>query len=147
MRKTDERVVFINAKKYLDEDTKLLMGALEKHFKNLETVVTDSHKVIIDKIADRPEMIDVVILDHAVFHGIDLIHKILQIDNSLQMLVISGSAYCSEVNGCEYCQENYKKIRLLKPVVIKDVVKHIRDFSHYRCEYKQKCEELYSKRA
>ncbi|MGM0623470.1 MAG: hypothetical protein ACQESH_05550 [Campylobacterota bacterium] len=142
MTKTNEHIVFVNAKKNLNEDVAPLLQMLHRHFNSLKTLIENDHSLILRYIKKFKSRIDIIIIDHEVTRGVRVLDNILEIDPDFKILIISSSSHCSEIRGCEYCKEHYKKIRLMTPVDKKDVIDHIRHFDHYRCEFEKKCEQI-----
>ena len=141
-KKTDENIVFINAKQSLNKDVEPLLSMLQRYFNNITTLIGSDHSDILDKIKKLKNEIDVIIIDHEVYKGIKLLENILYIDTKFHILIVSGSAHCSEIRGCDYCKEHYNKIRIMTPVNKKELIDCIRNFENHTCEYEKKCEEI-----
>lgn len=142
MIKTDENILFINAKENMNEDVDLLLHMLHRYFSNISKLIGINHETILEHIKKTKDKIDVIVMDHEVYKGVKLLENILKIDSNFNILIISGSANCSEINSCDYCKEHYNKIRLLIPIEKKKLIDHIRNFKAYSCEYEKKCEEI-----
>jgi response regulator RpfG family c-di-GMP phosphodiesterase len=79
--------------------------------------------------------IDIVIINFTLDFGQKILDYILQNNPKQKVITISDVLECSEKNGCLYCQSNYNKIRLLKPINTSELVKYIKSFKHSDCKY------------
>jgi two-component SAPR family response regulator len=86
---------------------------------------------------EEPEM---VIIDFIIPHGLEILHKILEINPSQHIITLSDSLDCSEFLGCNYCLEHYRKKRVLKHQSIHDLLYLIDNFSEMPCEFANKLE-------
>lgn len=81
---------------------------------------------------------DMVLIDFSVDFGLEALHKILEINPIQHIITISDSIDCSEIFGCDFCIEHYKKRRVLKHQSIHDLVYLIENFSSMPCEHVHK---------
>jgi len=84
---------------------------------------------------EKPEM---VIIDFTLPGGLDALNEIVKINPSQHIITLSDSLDCSELLGCDYCLEHYKKKRVLKHSGIHDLLYLIENFSSMPCEYAHK---------
>lgn len=87
------------------------------------------------RVAYQENPIDIVIINFILEFGKKTLDYIVQINPEQQIITISDLLECSENNGCLYCQSNYNKIRLLKPINTSHLVKYIKDFDSNTCKY------------
>jgi len=83
----------------------------------------------------KPEM---VLIDFTLSGGLEALHAILKVDPAQHVITISDSLDCSEILGCDYCLEHYRKRRVLKHSGIHDLLYLIDNFSAMPCEYAHK---------
>ena len=84
---------------------------------------------------EKPEM---VLIDFTIPHGVEALIKILQINPAQHIITISDSSDCSELLGCDYCLEHYRKKRVLKHQGIHELLYLIDNFSDLSCEFAHK---------
>lgn len=81
---------------------------------------------------------DMVLIDFSVDFGLEALRKILEINPLQDIITLSDSLDCSEIFGCDFCIENYRKKRVLKHQSIHDLVYLIENFSSMPCEHAHK---------
>lgn len=86
-------------------------------------------------LCEGPEM---VLIDFTVDFGAEALHKILEINPQQQIITISDTLDCSEMLGCDFCLEHYRKRRLLKHQGIHDLIYLIDNFPEMPCEFAHK---------
>jgi len=79
--------------------------------------------------------IDIVIIDFTIDYGKSVLEQILKHNQHQKVITISDILACSEHRGCDYCQEKYNKIRLLKPINTSQLVQCIKYFDSNQCRY------------
>lgn len=97
----------------------------------------------VDKVSDSGDFIDLfqkhnydsLVIDVDDDIGKTLLSKALEIDPKQKILTIGDNVDCGENNKCEHCMQNYKKIRLMKPVTDNDLFYALHDiaFCHQYC--------------
>ena len=80
----------------------------------------------------------IVIIDSTKDFGRKFLDYILKKNAKQKVITISDRLGRTESKGCNYCQEYYNKVRLLKPVDIHELVGYLKDFHHGKCAYKDK---------
>lgn len=89
----------------------------------------------------KPEL---VLIDFSIDIGLKALQKILEHNPTQHVITISDSFDCSEILGCDYCVENYKKKRVIKKKGIHDLLYLIENFSEMPCEFSNKFENCVS---
>jgi len=84
------------------------------------------------------ELPDIVLIEFTISFGMDILYKILEINPLQKIITLSDSIDCSEFLGCDYCQENYNKRRVLKHQGIHDLLYLIDNFDEMCCEFAHK---------
>ena len=79
--------------------------------------------------------IDMVIINFTFTFGEETLNYILKENPQQRVITVSDILECSEVNGGIYCQQNYNKIRLLKPINTSQLVNCIKYFDNNKCQY------------
>lgn len=108
------------------------IGLMEQTAHHDVHLIGDMDKAIDFYVKESPEL---VIIDFTIFHGLDTMYKILEINPHQKIITLSDSIDCSELLGCDYCLENYNKKRLLKHQSIHDLLYLIDNFDRMPCEY------------
>lgn len=83
----------------------------------------------------KSESPDMVLIDFSVDFGHDALIKILEINPVQHIITLSDSLDCSEIFGCDFCVEHYKKKRVLKHQSIHDLLYLIENFAEMPCEH------------
>lgn len=81
---------------------------------------------------------DIVIINFSFNFGSKVLNTILKENPQQRIITLSEDLACSELRGGDYCQKNYNKKRLLKPVNTSDLVSIIKDFDNWECQFKNK---------
>lgn len=84
---------------------------------------------------------DVVVINCANFNNNDLIDKVTLYNKKQKLIVISSDAKCSDSLGCNHCQENYNKIRLIPPFLEYNIADYIINPNKEQCPHFGHCEE------
>lgn len=142
MNKDQKIILFINQKETIDEDMQLVLKLLQRRYDNIKVIVEHSHKKILQQYQQMMHLVEVMIFDHHFKDGVKLLNKLLSFKKDQKTIILSGSAYCSALEGCEYCQDAYTKMRLLKPISKKRLFDAIESFETQECEYVNRCEVL-----
>lgn len=98
-------------------------------------LISDVEEAIAFFISESPE---IVLIDFTIPHGLDVMYKIIEISPHQRFITLSDSADCSELLGCDFCQENYRKKRILKHQPIHDLLYLIDNFDRMPCEHVNK---------
>ncbi|NWF66257.1 MAG: hypothetical protein HXX81_02195 [Campylobacterales bacterium] len=77
---------------------------------------------------------DYVFLEYDMFQGKQFLKEVLYKKIEQKMVVLTESIFCSEDNGCNYCDINYNKIRITKPFVFKNILNVINDWENTVCK-------------
>lgn len=85
------------------------------------------------------DQIFIVVAEFYMLHGLKIIKTIEQERPDLNIVTCSGVVIHSCEFGCDYCQENLRRKRLLKPFKADDLVKSVNDFEHFECQAKHQC--------
>ncbi len=85
-------------------------------------------------IAFQKDKYDVVIIDHGVENGQQCVDYILQTSPNQSLLVVSDAIQCV-FSRCEDCADNFFVRRLFNPTPIKNIVRMVDGFRHYRCDH------------
>ena len=111
-------------------------------FKNLDHVTGINiffYKDIGDALSIyKKNDIDIVVINFLLDFGSKFMEYILNINPMQNIITISETLDNSESKGCDYCQENHNKIRLLKPVDIRELTKLIKNFKSAKCYFSNK---------
>lgn len=81
---------------------------------------------------------DMVLIDFTADFGHEALVKILEMNPVQHIITISDSLDCSEIFGCDFCIEHYRKKRVLKHQSIHDLLYLIENFSDMPCEHAHK---------
>lgn len=81
---------------------------------------------------------DIVLINFSLDFGQKILDHILSKNPKQKIITISNDLVCSETSGGEFCQTNYNKRRLLKPVNVFELVRLINNFDDIMCEFKDK---------
>lgn len=81
---------------------------------------------------------DVVIVDFSFEKGQKFLNYIETTKPTQKLITVSEVLEYSELEGCDYCINNYNKRRLLKPLSTQILVRYIVDFENQICKYKNK---------
>jgi len=111
------------------------IGLLEQMAHHDVHLIGDFDKAIQFYREQKPEM---VLIDFTLPGGLDTLQAILKIDPVQHIITLSDSLDCSELLGCDYCVEHYRKRRILKHSGIHDLLYQIENFSAMPCEYAHK---------
>ncbi len=98
-------------------------------------LIHDAEEAIAFYTAESP---DIVLIDFAISHGLDMLYKILEINPLQHIITISDKVDCCEYLGCDYCIENHKIKRILKKQGIHDLLYLIENFDAMPCEHAYK---------
>ena len=98
-------------------------------------LISDMEEAIAFYVNESP---DIVLIDFTIAHGLDVMYKIIEISPHQRFITLSDSADCSELLGCDFCQENYRKRRILKHQPIHDLLYLIDNFDRMPCEHVNK---------
>lgn len=79
--------------------------------------------------------VEIVMIDHSSDKNNQLLNKILEINPSQKVIIISDSSECSPNIGCDNCLTLYNKRRLLKPLDFKEFTNLIENFDNLNCYY------------
>lgn len=85
-------------------------------------------------IAFQKDKYDVVIIDHGIENGEQCVEYILQNAPMQPLLVVSDAIHCA-VKRCGECVANHQIRRLFNPTPIKNIVRMVEGFKHYRCDH------------
>ncbi len=86
--------------------------------------------------------IDIVIVDYLKDKYKKMLDTIVTINSEIQTIIISDILESSCTKGCEYCDNNYKRKRLLKPIEPMQLYDLIKNFNFNRCEYYKSFENI-----
>jgi len=124
----------------LDDDHSVT--ELLKHYKSMEQDWNFFH---IESLKDTTYTyydIDIVIVDYLKDKYKKILDTIVTINSEIQTIIISDVLESSCTNGCEYCDNNYKRKRLLKPIDPMQLYDLIKNFHFNRCEYYKSFENI-----
>lgn len=122
---------------FIDNDKDLL-----SIFQYIDSM-NDYHVDICDGTTDLIEIYtknnyDMVIVDFSLDFGKTALDYILKTDPKQRVITISEKLISSEDKGGSYCQENYNKLRIMKPISINELVDHIVHFDTKTCKFVNK---------
>jgi len=83
---------------------------------------------------------DIIVINFSLDYGKTILNYILGKNPKQKIITVSENLECSEIKGGDFCQKNFNKVRLLKPVDLSELIKCIKNFDEYVCEYKDKFE-------
>jgi len=114
------------------------VGLLEQMAHHEIHLIGDMQEAVAFYLKESP---DIVLIDFTIEHGIKILNEILKINPIQHIITISDSLDCSELLGCDYCLEHYKKRRVLKHQPIHDLLYLIDNFCVMPCEFSHKLDE------
>lgn len=129
--KVISKVLFIDK----DEELKILLEQISS-LNIFNTVFSESF----DEIKDiyQKGIFDIVIVNFSLKDGVDILDYILSIDPEQKTITLSEELICSDERGCELCQRDFNKKRLLKPITINKLINAINNFDNTPCRYQDK---------
>ena len=89
------------------------------------------------KLFDNNEY-DVIVVDFSFENGQKFLNYIETTNPTQKLITVSDELEYSELEGCDYCSNNYNKRRLLKPLNTQTLVRYIIDFENQICKFKNK---------
>ena len=132
------KILFIDNKSIQNS---IRLGLLEQ-MAHHDVHLIDSYEDAIEfYISEKPEM---VLIDFTVGFGHEALEKILKLNPIQHMITISDSFDCSEILGCDFCLEHYKKKRVLKKDGIHELLYLIENFPEMPCEFAHKLDACIS---
>lgn len=75
--------------------------------------------------------------------GKELVDYLITLNPTQRIITFSQNYFCYDKNGCDNCMQNYNKYKILKPVLVKDIMKIFKE--DIPCEYKYCSNEFYGK--
>ena len=121
----------------VDNDNELI--TLFKHLDHISDINIFYYKNMDDLLLIYEKNdIDIVVINFILDFGSKFMEYILNINPMQNIITISETLDNSESKGCDYCLENHNKIRLLKPVDVRELTKLIKNFHSYKCSFYNK---------
>lgn len=114
------------------------IGLLEQMAHHDVHLITDFDEAMAFYKSEHPEM---VIIDFTIEHGVEALSEIVKNNPAQHVITLSDSLDCSELLGCDFCTEHYRKKRVLKSQGIHDLLYMIDNFSDMNCQYAHKLDE------
>jgi hypothetical protein len=121
-----------------DNNTKELLA----HYINMEESWNYFH---IDFLHDTDPIyknIDVVVIDYLKDKYKNILDEILLLNKEIRTIIISDKLEYSSKEGCDYCESNYKRKRLLKPIEPTKLYDLIKNFDQNSCGYYQSFDNI-----
>lgn len=126
------KILFVDSK---STQNSIRVGLLEQMAHHEVTLVDTLNAAMKFYLSEEPDM---VLIDFTVDFGAEALHKILETNPQQQIITISDTLDCSEILGCDFCLEHYRKRRLLKHQGIHDLIYLIENFPEMPCEFAHK---------
>jgi len=126
------KILFIDSK---DIKNSIRISLLENMAHHSVVLVDNYEDALITYKDQRPQM---VLIDFETDFGSKALADILKINQNQHIITISSSPDCSESIGCEFCQQNYQKRRILKSEGIHALLQVVDDFQYMGCAYANK---------
>ena len=127
---------------YVEEDGELRVSLESFLKKRYEVVSVDCEDEALKLYRSMKNEIDVVVIEFVMEHGIRLIREIEAINPDQKVITLSGSASCSCVKGCAYCEITRNRKRIMKPIEVHNLIEAINDFDSVECQLRGKCEPV-----
>jgi len=111
---------------------------------NVLTSISDKHEAFYCRNLDcgikeyTENDIDIVIIDPTQIFGRKTLDYILKKNPKQKVITISDHLGHTEPKGCDYCQKNYNKVRLLKPIDTHELLGYLKEFHSEKCSFKNK---------
>ena len=80
----------------------------------------------------------VVLIDFTIEDGRQIIDIINDINPKQRIITVSSELVHCNSEGVEYCNENYNKLRLMKPLDLHELIYYINNFDSLSCKYADK---------
>lgn len=124
----------------LDNDESL--KELLNHYITMEQDWNLFHNKLFDDTSFTIDDIDVIIVDYLKEKYRQTIEAIISTNSKIKTIIISDILEASCAMGCEYCENNYKRKRLLKPIEPKVLYELIKNFDIKKCDYYKSFENI-----
>ncbi|XPV69071.1 MAG: hypothetical protein ACNI25_00490 [Halarcobacter sp.] len=126
-------LVFDKDHNQIDGDSiSILSKSLKDYSITLTTDIADAKKLY------ESNKFDILIIDFTTDSGKEFLDFVMEVNKHQRVITIGYELTHSEKQGCEYCEENYLRKRLVKPISIVNLYKTIINFDNIRCEYRDK---------
>ncbi len=120
-----------------DTDSISLLNQSLKDFTISLTTDVDDAKILYES-----SKFEIIIIDFTTKEGEHFLEYIVKNNSKQKVITIGFELTNSEKLGCDYCEANYLRRRLVKPINIIDLYKTITNFDNIKCEYKNKFNDL-----
>lgn|GEM_PF-1523661 len=122
-------------KEYCQEDGDCIT-ILNKSLKDYSiTLTTDSKDA---KTLYENSKFDILLIDFTTKEGNEFLNYVMEKDSEQRVITIGYELTHSEIQGCEYCEKNYKRRRLVKPISVVDLYRTVVNFDEMSCDYRNK---------
>lgn len=79
--------------------------------------------------------IDLLVIDFSLEENDKILKDLIEKNPKLKTITLSENLQCSITLGCETCQKEFKRKRLLKPISAKLLLQYIKEFDLLDCKY------------
>ncbi len=127
---------------YIEEDETLRVSLQNFLQKRYDVISVDCESEALRLYRQMRDETDVVIIEFIMEHGIRLIREIEEINPDQKIITLSGSTICSCQKGCDYCETNRNRKRIMKPIEVQELIQAINDFDSVECQLHGKCDPV-----
>jgi response regulator RpfG family c-di-GMP phosphodiesterase len=81
---------------------------------------------------------EVVLVDFTRNDGQEFLNFVMANNAEQKIVTMSDNFECSEAQGCHFCNENYHRKRIFRPIKLKELTDVIKNFEQQSCTYMHK---------
>lgn len=80
----------------------------------------------------------IIVIDFTKNEGKEFLNFIQSKNVQQKIITMSDNFECSEILGCNFCIQNYKRKRIFRPINLKELTDAIKNFEQQSCTYMHK---------
>lgn len=81
---------------------------------------------------------EIVLVDFTYDEGREFLNFVMSSNTEQKIITMSDNFECSEALGCHFCNENYHRKRIFRPIKLKELTDVIKNFEQQSCTYMHK---------